>query len=103
VNRKLPFVFPIVHLDGPSALTTTVSTPTTPIAAQVYISNVTPLAGSGATIHAEIDYGISVTLTEWTWSPIAYTADLGNNDQLAGVITPTISGLYSYTVRFDGN
>jgi hypothetical protein len=35
--------------------------------------------------------------------PIAYAADLGDNDQFAGVITPTISGLYSYTIRFSGN
>ncbi|MCP4540094.1 MAG: hypothetical protein GY832_23395, partial [Chloroflexi bacterium] len=91
------------QLDGPTALTTTVGTPTAPITAQVYISDVTPLAGSGATIHAEIGYGTSITLTEWIWSPSAYTADMGDNDQFAGVITPTLSGTYSYTVRFDGN
>ena len=91
------------QLDGPTTLSTTVGIPTTPITARVYITNVTPLDDSGGTIQAELGYGTSITLTEWTWTPITFSADLGNYDQFAGVITPTVSGTYSYTIRFDGN
>jgi hypothetical protein len=51
----------------------------------------------------EIGYGTSITLTEWTWTPIGYLDDVGSADQFMGVIIPNASGTYSYTVRFDGN
>jgi hypothetical protein len=90
-----------VQLIGPATLSTTVGAPTAPITAQVTLVDVTPL--TGATFTAEIGYGTSITLTEWTWAPIGYLGDVGSADQFTGVITPNASGTYSYTVRFDGN
>jgi hypothetical protein len=78
-----------------------VGTPTAPITAQVTLANVTPL--TGATFAAEIGYGTSITLTDWAWASIGYDDDVGSADQFTGVITPSASGTYSYTVRFDGN
>jgi hypothetical protein len=90
-----------VQLIGPATLSTTVGTPTTPITAQVTLANVTPLTGT--TFAAEIGYGTSITLTEWTWVPITYLDDVGSADQFVGTLTPSASGIYSYTIRFDGN
>ena len=36
-------------------------------------------------------------------TPISYNSDVGDADQFVGTLTPTASGVYSYTVRFDGN
>ncbi|MCP4536716.1 MAG: hypothetical protein GY832_06175 [Chloroflexi bacterium] len=89
------------QLIGPATLSTTIGTPTTPITAQVTLANVTSLTGT--TFAAEIGHGAGITLTDWTWTTIGYVGDVGNADQFVGIITPTVSGVYSYTVRFDGN
>ncbi|MBN1876781.1 MAG: right-handed parallel beta-helix repeat-containing protein, partial [Anaerolineae bacterium] len=85
----------------PATLSTTVGTPTTLITGQVTLADVTNLTGT--TFVAEIGYGTSITLTEWTWTPLTYLGDDAGADQFAGVITPTASGTYSYTLRINGN
>jgi hypothetical protein len=34
---------------------------------------------------------------------MSFFGQSGNNDEFAGVFTPTLPGVFSYTVRFDGN
>jgi hypothetical protein len=89
------------ELVGPPTLSTTVGMPTAPITAQVTLANVTAL--DGTTFAAELGYGTGSTLADWTWTPIGYAGEVGDADQFVGVLTPTVSGTYSYTVRFDGN
>lgn len=86
---------------GPATLDGVIGSPTAPITVEVTLAGVTPLAGT--TFVAEVGYGISPTFDDWTWTPILYTGDLGGSDLFNGVITSTASGVYSYTVRTNGN
>ena len=88
-------------LIGPTTLNGVIGSPTAPITVEVTLAGVTPLAGT--TFVAEVGYGISPTFNDWTWTPILYTGDLSGCDLFTGVITPTASGVYSYTVRTNGN
>jgi hypothetical protein len=54
---------------------------------------------STALIIAQVTSSTDVTCA----AEISYAGDVGSADQFMGVITPTASGTYSYTVRFDGN
>ncbi len=88
-------------LVGPTTLNGVIGSPTAPITAQVTLAGVTPLAGT--TFVVEVGCGTSPTFDDWTWTPMLYTGDLGGSDRFTGVITPTASGIYSYTVRTNGN
>jgi len=90
-----------VVLVDPATLAGAVGAPTAPITAHVTLADVTILPG--ATFVAELGYGTSAALAEWTWTPIAYVGVVGSAAQFAGAITPSASGVYFYTVRFDGN
>lgn len=89
------------QLIGPASLEGAVGAPTAPITAHITLADVTALPGT--TFIAEVGYGTSAALAEWTWTPIVYTGVVGNADQFVGDLTPLASGVYSYTVRFNGN
>ncbi|RAR46992.1 lamin tail domain-containing protein [Flavobacterium lacus] len=71
--------------------------------AQVFEPGITPGAGAGAGITAEIGYSSTNTTPDgtWTWLPTTYNTDLGNNDEyqadLGAGLTP---GTYYYASRF---
>jgi hypothetical protein len=54
---------------------------------------------STALIIAQVTSSTDVTCA----AEISYAGDVGSADQFTGIIPPTVSGTYSYTVRFDGN
>jgi len=91
------------NLQWPYTLQTDVNKPTASVYGRVYIRNVTNLSGEGRGIRAQVGYGNSTDPAEWTWFPMTYNVDDGNNDEFRGVMTPTAGGVYSYATRFDGN
>ncbi len=90
-------------LQWPYTLQTDINTPTGPVYGRVYIQNVTNPTGEGRGIKAEVGYGTGADPAAWTWFPMTYNVDDGNNDEFMGVMTPTAGGVFSYAVRFDGN
>ena len=91
------------NLDSPATLNVTAFQSTAPVYGQVYIQNVTNPAGEGRGIEAEVGYGSTTTPADWDWFPMTYNVNIGNNDQFMGTMTPTLGGVFSYTVRFNGN
>jgi DNA/RNA endonuclease YhcR with UshA esterase domain len=90
-------------LQWPPTLTGTMYAATADVYGQLYINNVTNPPGEGRGLKAEVGYGDSAVLTNWAWFPMSFFGQSGNNDEFAGVFTPTLPGVFSYTVRFDGN
>ncbi len=92
------------HLMQPSTITISLGNTTEPISGEVYIQNVTNPAGEGRGVWAELGYGTSADPASWTWTPMTFTGNQnGNNDIYTATLTPLAAGVYSYTVRFDGN
>jgi uncharacterized repeat protein (TIGR01451 family) len=91
------------NLQWPYTLQADAGQATDPVYGRVYISNVTNPAGEGRSIRAQVGYGDSTDPATWSWFPMTYNTDNGNNDEFMGVMTPTVGGVYSYTTRFDGN
>ncbi len=91
------------NLQWPYTLQTDVNHPTDPVYGRVYIQSVTNPSGAGRGIRAEVGYGTDANPANWTWFPMTYNTDDGNNDEFMGVMTPTAGGVFSYATRFDGN
>ena len=91
------------NLQWPYTLQADAGQATDPVYGRVYISNVTNPTGEGRSIRAQVGYGDSTDPATWSWFPMTYNTDDGNNDEFMGVMTPTVGGVYSYTTRFDGN
>lgn len=92
------------NLQWPFTLQTNAGEATDSVYGRVYIENVTNPAGEGRGIAAQVGYGDMVAdPAAWTWFPMTYNTDDGNNDEFMGVMTPTLGGVFSYTTRFDGN
>jgi len=103
VNDYRSVVVGWAKLQWPPAITITLGQSTGDIYGRVYIRNVTSLPGEGRGIRAEVGYGTSTDPAGWTWFPMTYNVDDGNNDEFKGAFIPTAAGVYSYAVRFDGN
>jgi glycosidase len=89
------------NLEPPSIIHTIGLTPTLPISAQVWIDGLTNAPGQGEGVAAEIGLGLTGTLTNtWEWAPMAYAADVGNNDQYTATLTPEMTGTFQYLARF---
>jgi len=73
------------------------------VSGQVYVRSVTDGAGAGRGVKAEMGYGTDANPANWTWSPMTYSTQTGNNDVYAGALTPTAGGVYSYALRYDAN
>jgi uncharacterized repeat protein (TIGR01451 family) len=91
------------NLQWPYALQTDLNKPTDPVYGRVYIQNVTNPTGEGRGIRTQVGYGTDPDPANWTWFPMTYSTDDGNNDEFQGVMTPTAGGVFSYATRFDGN
>lgn len=90
-------------LQWPPTLTGTMYAATGDVYGRLFINNVTDPAGEGRGLKAEVGYGNNATLSSWAWFPMSFVGQDGNNDEFMGVMTPTLPGVFSYTVRFDGN
>jgi hypothetical protein len=72
---------------------------------QVYEPGVTPAAGAGIGLVAEIGYSsINSNPNTWTnWSSATFNIQVGNNDEFTGTISGLTSGTYYYTFRYSLN
>ncbi len=70
---------------------------------QIFITTVTNGSGAGRGLKADVGYGTGADPVVWSWTPLTYQTEIGNNDQWNGTFTPTASGTFSYAVRFDPN
>lgn len=90
------------NLQYPSSATITEGNTVT-VYAQVYEPGITPGAGQGSGITAEIGYSSSNTTPDgtWTWLSTTYNTDSGNNDEYqASLGTGLAPGTYYYASRF---
>ncbi len=90
------------NLNGPASASINLGA-SVPVSGQVYVQSVTAGAGAGRGIKAEMGYGTSVDPATWTWAPMTYLAETGNNDVYSGPLTPMAGGVYSYALRYDAN
>lgn len=91
---------------APPALTVNLGEATDPITGSAFIPDVTDLPAEGRGVWAEVGYGTGTDLDTWTWTAMAYaeSEEAGTYDEAyTAVLQPAASGIYSYTVRFDGN
>ncbi len=93
------------NLQWPPTTVITMNMATEEIYGRLFIEGVTNIPGEpGRGLRAEVGYGSNADPAAWDWFPMAYNVDDGpDNDEFAGVITPTIPGVFSYTTRYDGN
>ncbi len=93
-----------VVLQWPPATTTTAGLPTEPIYGQIWADDLTSRAGPPRALLAEVGFGSDPDPANWTvWEAMTWGSQQGNNDEFWGVLTPTVAGVYSYVVRFNGN
>ncbi len=90
-------------LQWPYATSTVVGVPTENIYAQVWADDLTARSGAPRGLMAELGYGTAADASLWTWQALTWGSQSGNNDEFAGAITPSATGVYSYAVRFNAN
>ncbi len=90
------------NLNGPASAVINLGSSVV-VSGQVYVQSVTEGAGAGRGVKAELGYGASANPASWTWSPMTYQTEAGNNDVYGGALMPTAGGVYSYAVRYDAN
>lgn len=92
------------NLQRPAALRYTVSAKDTTehVYGQVYIEGVTRQQGPTLGLVAQVGYGPQNSdPREWVnWVAMDFHTDVGNNDEYRAVLQPTVSGTYSYLVRY---
>ena len=88
---------------SPANATVWLGNPSPSVLGELYINNLTAAAGALPGLRAQVGFGQSTDPSTWTWVEAPYTGQAGNNDQYAGVFTPTLTGVYSYAVRFNAN
>ncbi len=93
------------QLNGPLAIDISLGENTGAIEAEVWIFNVTSESPTerGRSYAAEIGFGTQADMSDFVWIPLEYVGEAGNNDLLTAVFTPTVTGVYTYVVRFDAN
>jgi predicted extracellular nuclease/PKD repeat protein len=105
VNDYRNVVVGWANLQWPETLETDMGVATDNIYGKLHIQGVTNTPDSeGRGLKAQAGYGTAPDPATWSWFPMSFWADDGpENDQFAGVITPTVPGVFSYTTRYDGN
>lgn len=91
------------NLQWPLITATDMGVATENIYGQLYIPNVTDPAGEGRGLRAQVGYGGGADPATWSWFPMSFNVQTGNNDEFFGVITPTIPGVFAYATRYDAN
>jgi glycosidase len=72
--------------------------------AQVWVSGLTDPPGQAPGINAEFGYGPQGSdPATWTWTPMVFNAQAGNNDEYTIHFTPEVPGTYDYLARFSTN
>ncbi|MBK8984725.1 MAG: ExeM/NucH family extracellular endonuclease [Chloroflexi bacterium] len=103
VNDYRNVVIGWANLQWPPTLETDMGVATDNVYGRVFVNTVTNPPGEGRGLKAQVGFGGSANPAAWTWFPMVYNVDDFDNDEFVGVMTPTLSGVYSYTTRFDGN
>lgn len=89
------------HLWPPSLTITINALQTQTVYAQVWVDGVTNQPGQGAGVIAEFAYGPTGSdPATWTWQPMVYNTDVGNNDEYKADFTPEQTGSFQYLARF---
>jgi glycosidase len=72
--------------------------------AQVWVDGVTNQPGQGPGVMAQFAFGPTGSdPSTWTWMPMVYNTDVGNNDEYKIVFTPEQTGSFDYLARFSTN
>jgi hypothetical protein len=93
------------NVQFPTSLVTTAGSPTASVFCQVFEAGVTESAGAPAagTFTVELGFGPRTTNPEseagWTWVPMTYNVQAGNNDEYTAQITPPATGTFGYACR----
>jgi hypothetical protein len=91
------------QLISPTSISMDVGDTSETILGQVYEPGVTPGAGQGAGIVAQVGWGSNASEPSgagWRWTTASYTQDVGNNDEYGGAVTVSRAGTYDYAFRF---
>jgi glycosidase len=89
------------HLWPPSLTITINANEHQTVYAQVWVDGVTNSAGQGAGVLAQFAYGATGSdPAGWTWMPMTYNTDVGNNDEYKVDFTPEQTGSFQYLARF---
>jgi glycosidase len=92
------------HLWPPSLTITINATQHQTVYAQVWVDGVTNQPGQGAGVLAQFAYGPAGSdPATWTWVPMTYNTDAGNNDEYKVDFTPEQTGSFEYLARFSTN
>jgi hypothetical protein len=90
------------NLQFPITLSVDAGAPTDLIFGRVYEAGVTEPAGASSRISAQLGYGASgsdPTTSTWSWAPMAYNVQFGNDDEYMGTLTVPAAGTFAYTTR----
>ncbi len=93
-------------LQFPPSFSVTTGMPSSTIYARIYEAGVTPGAGAGAGVSAQVGYGPVTANPQvqggWTWVNATYNASFidASNEEYQGSFTAPAAGAYKYTARF---
>ncbi len=87
-------------LNGPAEITIPLGATTPVINGEAWFSNT---FDENQVLRAQIGYGTDADPANWTWVEATFSGRNGNNDIFTTTLMPTAAGVYSYTIRFDGN
>ncbi|CAG1773257.1 hypothetical protein BAC2_03815, partial [uncultured bacterium] len=91
-------------LQSPKTFTHTIGvTPTVPIYGRVGAIGITDFNGNQNQIVAQVGYGIGASATWTTWTPMTFTARVGNEYDYQASARPEITGTFDVLVRFSTN
>ena len=93
------------NVQWPYALTAYVGVPSSEVYGQLWIEGDAGTRQPGATpgVLASLGVGLAgsdASSAAWSWSPMAFNTDAGNNDEFVATITPTAVGTFHYLTRF---
>ncbi len=89
------------HLWPPSLTITINAQQSQTVYAQVWVDGVTNPSGQGAGVLAQFAYGPTGSdPAGWSWVPMTYNTDAGNNDEYKVNFTPEQTGSFQYLARF---
>lgn len=95
------------NLQWPPSMNHTISAVnrTENIYGQIWIDGVTSQPGATPGLLAQVGFGPNGSTPDdsWTWEPMSFNGDIGNNDEYVGSLLPDMLGNYDYTTRYSGD
>jgi glycosidase len=92
------------HLWPPTIEMTLSALDSQTVYAQVWVDGITSAPGQAAGILAQFASGLSGSdPASWSWQPMLYNVDVGNNDEYKFTFTPESAGTFDYLARFSTN